>query len=262
MSHPFISHPSGRGNAMMRLCVLLILAAAIVPAARSAKGAEEANAGGDAVGGDDAGATDAGATEEVAAAISSFGSDDIAARLAAVDALAKAGAPAVPPLAAALEMGDAMTRVYACRALARIPGADSKAAILKALLPPAGPAMRAVACEALVSHADTDSVDALRKAASDDPSLYVRKTATLALAAIRTREAVDILVWLLKNSENNIRQSAAERLRAITMQDFGLSYEAWQKWWLDNKADFPFTRISKPNKQETSNEEATQPARP
>ena len=189
---------------------------------------------------------DVGETVDVSATISRFASDDIVDRLAALETVAEAGKAALPQLIEALDAPQPMIRIYACRALARIPGPETRTAVAKLLQASSGPALKAVACETLAACADAESLESLRKAASEDASLYVRKSATLAIASLRTREAMDVIVWLLKNSEHDIRQAAAAILRSATKQDFGTSYEDWKKWWLDNKMNFRFDSIQAP----------------
>ena len=171
--------------------------------------------------------------EDVAAAITGFASDDVAVRLASLETVVKAGKPAVPLLEEALEVKSPLMKVYACRALGGIKDADSRPRLVTLLESAESPALRVAAAEAVAGFGDKAALEALRKAATDrDP--YVRSRATLAIASIRSKEAIDLLVWLLK-ADAVAGRVAADCLRSITLHDFGTSHEQWTKWWLENR---------------------------
>ena len=175
--------------------------------------------------------------DDVKAAIQDFAADDFEVRFEALQTVIVIGGPAAGRLIEALDAEETNVRAYACKALARIAAPEAKAPLQELLESDNRAGVRAAAAEALAAYKD-DVLDALRKAASEDPSSYVRKSAVISIASVRTKTAIDQLIWLLKSSGDEIRRIAADGLRDITVEDFGPDYHPWHKWWTDNRADF------------------------
>lgn len=62
-----------------------------------------------------------------------------------------------------------------------------------------------------------------------------RSLAARALGVLHDREAIEGLVGLTGSDELMTAQAAAEALREITRQNFGLNPRQWQKWWAENR---------------------------
>ena len=96
---------------------------------------------------------------------------------------------------------------------------------------------RTVAANALSAYKSNGVLDHLSRLARDpktDPS--VRLAIIDALGRILDKEAIDVLVFLLGDSDENICNGACDALTKLTnIRAFGRDPARWRKWWQDNK---------------------------
>jgi len=184
----------------------------------------------------------AGVPEDIANAIKSFSGGDAKARLKAIDGLVKIGKPATAKLVDAIGSKSVAVQTCALNALGRIldPDAREKIAAVAADVKAPAPA-RVAAVEALARYADDKALAVLSKIAAEDVDQFVRIGATLAIASVRTKSSIDLLVWLLKCPDKEVKAVAARNLIEKTLKDFGTTYEPWQKWWMDSRDSFVIT---------------------
>lgn len=184
----------------------------------------------------------AGVPEDIANAIKSFSGGDAKARLKAIDGLVKIGKPATAKLVDAIGSKSVAVQTCALNALGGIldPDAREKIAAVAADVKAPAPA-RVAAVEALARYADDKALAVLSKIAAEDVDQFVRIGATLAIASVRTKSSIDLLVWLLKCPDKEVKAVAARNLIEKTLKDFGTTYEPWQKWWMDSRDSFVIT---------------------
>ncbi len=90
------------------------------------------------------------------------------------------------------------------------------------------------AAAALGEIKDPRAIDALSKALQDENS-YVRMTAARSLGVIEDRRVIAPLIQALKDESHGVKKNAILSLKIRTGQDFGKDYEAWRRWWEQNK---------------------------
>jgi hypothetical protein len=134
----------------------------------------------------------------------------------------------------------------------RAPGADpgSPAVLADRALDP-DPRTAAAARDALAARRrDPDvrpAVDKLRRALLS--GVAARTTgAARALAALRDVEAIPLLIQALETSSGEAAETAADALRAITLQRLGTEARKWLGWWKENRgrgrADWLFSGLT------------------
>lgn len=52
------------------------------------------------------------------------------------------------------------------------------------------------------------------------------------------RDAVTLLIGLLSNPKEDLKIKAAENLKVLTGEDFGMDSERWDLWWKTHRANF------------------------
>ncbi|MBI2921661.1 MAG: HEAT repeat domain-containing protein [Planctomycetes bacterium] len=128
---------------------------------------------------------------------------------------------------------DELARAQAARSLGLIAtGAGQAPALIKALSDPS-PIVRHDAAETLGIHKVAEASGALEQMLAGDardPVVDPRRAAAKALGGIRNRASVGPLVAALSDRDPGVARLAADSLRAITGQDFGMDRQAWAKW--------------------------------
>ncbi len=94
--------------------------------------------------------------------------------------------------------------------------------------------VRQWAAWALAKFQDDRAIEALISALNDK-NLKVRLAAAEFLGDIRDWRAIEPLIEQLKDKHLSIGQKAADSLEEITKQPLGNDYDAWSKWWRENK---------------------------
>jgi HEAT repeat protein len=149
------------------------------------------------------------------------------------DELAKIGTPVVEKLIAALKDDDWGVRKMAADALGKIKDKRAVEPLIGTLSD----------CNALVRHqavwslgeiGDNQAVEPLI-AALKDPFFLAKWSAISALAKIKDTRATEPLIDCLKSDNMLIALYANDKLKELTGQDFGDDYDAWSKWWQENK---------------------------
>ena len=90
------------------------------------------------------------------------------------------------------------------------------------------------AAAALGEIKDSRAIDPLSKALQDENS-YVRMTAARSLGMIEDPRVIAPLIQALKDDSHGVKKNAVLSLKIRTGQDFGKDYEAWHRWWEQNK---------------------------
>jgi len=90
------------------------------------------------------------------------------------------------------------------------------------------------AAAALGEAKDPRGIDPLITALKDENS-YVRMTAARSLGMISDPRVIDPLIQALKDESHGVQKNALLSLKERTGQDFGKDYEAWRRWWEQNK---------------------------
>ena len=90
------------------------------------------------------------------------------------------------------------------------------------------------AAAALGEIKDPRAIDPLSKALQDENS-YVRMTAARSLGMIEDPRVISPLIQSLKDDSHGVKKNAALSLKIRTGQDFGKDYEAWRRWWEQDK---------------------------
>jgi HEAT repeat protein len=90
------------------------------------------------------------------------------------------------------------------------------------------------AAAALGEIKDPRAIDPLSKALQDENS-YVRMTAARSLGMIEDPRVIAPLIQSLKDDSHGVKKNAELSLKIRTGQDFGKDYEAWRRWWEQNK---------------------------
>ena len=90
------------------------------------------------------------------------------------------------------------------------------------------------AAAALGETKDPRGIDPLVTALKDENS-YVRMTAARSLGMINDPRVIAPLIQALRDESHGVQKNALLSLKERTGQDFGKDYEAWRRWWEQNK---------------------------
>jgi HEAT repeat protein len=69
-------------------------------------------------------------------------------------------------------------------------------------------------------------------------SWHVRSRAAAALAMLRSKPAIPVLIDRLEADEGRVKTDVQHALESLTTQRFGSNVNAWRRWWADNGAAF------------------------
>jgi hypothetical protein len=150
----------------------------------------------------------------------------------AVKALIKIGKPAVGPLVASLRNEDWIIRAFAAAVLGKIEDPRVVKPLILALKDEDG-VVRINATIALGGIRDSRSVKPLIAALRDE-QWRVRMYASRSLGALVDTGAVDPLIDALNDKVPRVAAAAAEALKRITGEEFGLDPEKWRRWREDS----------------------------
>jgi HEAT repeat protein len=104
-------------------------------------------------------------------------------------------------------------------------------AALKALLDHPEEAVRSEVVSGLQLHENPEVAEMLMTMAASDPSPEVRSSAMSQLGRFKEASVVSFLIERLKGGDETTRMNALGALRQLSGQRFGLSQEAWRRWW-------------------------------
>ncbi|MEW6072539.1 MAG: HEAT repeat domain-containing protein [Planctomycetota bacterium] len=93
------------------------------------------------------------------------------------------------------------------------------------------PLPRAAVIDALAAQGDRTVEGDLARIHLQDESWHVRSRAAAALAALRSRAAIPVLIERLAAEEGRVRTDIEAALRSLTGKAFGTNVEAWRDWW-------------------------------
>ncbi len=100
------------------------------------------------------------------------------------------------------------------------------------------PTVKGKVIAALAAVGDTELSAWLLEGALADKSWQVRSRAIAALATLRSRDAIPVLIARLGAVEGRERTDCSEALNSLTGMDFHGNQELWQRWWVDNAEGF------------------------
>lgn len=148
--------------------------------------------------------------------------------------LGRAGAGALAPL---LDADDSDARYLALLTAGNLPFPELVDGVLRGLFdlePDISSAARAAATALRrLPRFDGAMKDLRQELTSRDP--LRRGLAARALGVLHDREAIDGLIGLTSSDDQLTAQAAAEALREITRQSFGIQPRQWLMWWAENR---------------------------
>jgi hypothetical protein len=100
------------------------------------------------------------------------------------------------------------------------------------------PGARAAAIEALAGAGDEEIVPYLLGTAVSDEDWIVRAAAADALARLRVKDAIPVLIERLEAEDGRLRTDVREALVSLTGRDFRTNIELWRRFWRDEGEDF------------------------
>jgi hypothetical protein len=99
------------------------------------------------------------------------------------------------------------------------------------------PNLRGAATEALSEIIDSSVVKPLITALKER-DWDIQNNVAEALTKLEGNCTIELLIVSLKDEDEIVRYFAAKILKQITVQSFGEDYEAWSKWWQENRNEF------------------------
>lgn len=118
------------------------------------------------------------------------------------------------------------------------------------------PGVRAAIIDALAAAGDAELAPVLLGAPLEDASWKVRSSAVAALARLRVRDAIPVLIERLEKEDGRLRSDVREALVSLTGQNFHGNVELWRRFWREQGEGFV---VPEPREApEASSEEAKQ----
>ncbi|MEM7309333.1 MAG: HEAT repeat domain-containing protein [Planctomycetota bacterium] len=118
------------------------------------------------------------------------------------------------------------------------------------------PLVRAEMIDVLARLGDAASAAELIDTHLVDESWHVRSHAAAALAALRSREAVPVLIARLEEDEGRVLSDVQRALQSLTGERIGVNPTLWQRWWKNNGETFEVADEPEDPKGSLSAEEA------
>ncbi len=100
------------------------------------------------------------------------------------------------------------------------------------------PLARAAWIDGLARAGDASIVPALLSTHLVDDAWHVRARAIDALAKLRSRDAIGVLIERLAVEDGRLQGDVNDALQSLTGQRFASRPELWRQWWQDNAAGF------------------------
>ena len=139
----------------------------------------------------------------------------------------------VPLIRPHLEHSDHEVRLWAATSLGQLQDVESLDALGLLVQEDPHPLVRVAAVDALgaagVGHEVVAGPPLV--AALDDEALEVQTAACLALARVRTKEAIEPLIRIMETGEGRILEHPYPTLIEITDLEFNDSPQMWRRWW-------------------------------
>jgi hypothetical protein len=143
---------------------------------------------------------------------------------------AEEAAKPLKALALGLQDKDWPYRVRCARLLARVEGAGATALLDAAMEKEADPLVLAELLRLRGERGGPDAQAVLERRL-DDERWPVRAAAVRALARLKTKDAVDLLVRRMEKEDGRLLDDIAAALRGVTGQRFRSEPDAWKAWW-------------------------------
>lgn len=105
------------------------------------------------------------------------------------------------------------------------------------------PLERAEIIDALARIGGRDSIPELLSTHLLDPSWHVRSRTADALAILRSKAAIPVLIERLEADEGRVRTDVRAALESLTGQRFGTNFALWRRWWADQGEDFEVSEV-------------------
>ncbi len=106
------------------------------------------------------------------------------------------------------------------------------------------PLARAEWIDGLAAQGDNAIVPELLSKHLSDAAWVVRSRAAIALATLRSKDAIPVLIARLSQEQGRLRTDVDRSLTSLTGQSFRANAELWQRWWQANGASFQVPPIS------------------
>jgi HEAT repeat protein len=152
------------------------------------------------------------------------------------DELAKIGKPAVEKLIAALKDDDWGVRRMAVNALGKIKDRRAVEPLIDTLKD-TNAFVRHDVVNALGNIGDSRAVEPLIIALKD-PVFLIQWGSASVLGDMKDSRAIEPLIMGLKDDNMSVVWFMRSALKKLTNQDFGIDYDAWLKWWKENKQKY------------------------
>ncbi len=118
------------------------------------------------------------------------------------------------------------------------------------------PLARAELIDALARLRDAEAVGPLLSTYLADESWHVRSRAATALATLRSKAAIPVLIERLEADEGRVVTDVRRALESLTGERFGANAATWRRWWKDNAETFEVPEEEPEPKGSLSAEEA------
>ncbi len=175
-------------------------------------------------------------SQKIESLIKALASESVEESYNAAVALAKTGDKSlVPRLIAGLSSPNWRMRTGCAKALGKFKDERAIDPLIKALKDRKS-AVRWASAIALGELKAKKAVDPLIESLKKDVFWGVRTGAAWALGEIGDKKAVEPLILALKNESYDVRLASYKALKKLTGKDFGKHYQAWWRWWQENKS--------------------------
>ena len=118
------------------------------------------------------------------------------------------------------------------------------------------PLARAELIDAQARLRDSEAVEPLLATHLVDESWHVRSRAASALAVLRAKAAIPVLIERLEADEGRVVTDVRQALESLTGERFGANAATWRRWWKDNAETFEVPEEEPEPKGSLSAEEA------
>ena len=135
-------------------------------------------------------------------------------------------------------------RLLSLRLMSRV-GSDEALAVLTPLLErERDPAALAEVIDELAQLGREDVVPLLTERYLDHESWHVRSHTAQALARLRSKDAIGLLIERLGEAEGRLKTDLRGALKSLTGKDFRTNVELWSRWWEEAAANFEVPAVA------------------
>jgi cell division septum initiation protein DivIVA len=150
----------------------------------------------------------------------------------------------LPKLLSALKRSKDRPRYRTLQLFSSAPSEAVRAQLRALLAVEAEPLARAEMIDGLAALGDRELVPLLLERFLQDETWHVRSRAASALATLRSKEAIPVLIAKLEVEEGRVRSDVGRALTSLTGKDFHGSVALWKRWWAENGQEFEVPDVS------------------